>query len=144
MTRICLKVLIGILVASAGMIPDRPLKAELEVTPIEQGRKIYRQQCAACHGLNGEGKQEWKRPNKQGELPAPPHNHTGHTWRHSNTMLFNMIQDGWRDPFNKTGRLTMPAFRNVLSPGEIRAVIEYLKSLWTSEQIEFQELENVK
>lgn len=142
--RLFLKVLIGIFVVGVGLSPERPAMAGMEMDPAEQGQMIYSQNCASCHGLNGEGQPNWKRPDKQGELPAPPHDQTGHTWRHSDDMLFKMIQDGWRDPFNKTSRLTMPAFREVLSPEEIRVVIAYLKSFWTSEQIEFQELENVK
>jgi len=38
---------------------------------------------------------------------------------------------GWRDPYNKTQRLTMPAFGQTLAPGEIHDVIEYLKTMWT-------------
>ena len=52
--------------------------------------------------------------------------------------LYQMVNKGWRDPFNKTKRLTMPAFGDVLSPEQIRAVITYLKTLWTAEQRQFQ------
>jgi mono/diheme cytochrome c family protein len=53
-------------------------------------------------------------------------------------MLFQMIHDGWRDPFNRTERLTMPAFGGVLEAAEINAVIAYLKTLWTDEQRDYQ------
>jgi mono/diheme cytochrome c family protein len=49
-----------------------------------------------------------------------------------------MVSKGWRDPFNKTKRLTMPAFGDVLSQQEIVEVITYLKTLWTPEQRQFQ------
>ncbi len=49
-----------------------------------------------------------------------------------------MVNKGWRDPFNKTKKLTMPAFGGVLSPEQIRAVITYLKTFWTPEQTRFQ------
>lgn len=49
-----------------------------------------------------------------------------------------MIAKGWRDPFNKTDTLTMPAFEGKMSPQEIAAVIAYLKALWTPDQREFQ------
>ncbi len=49
-----------------------------------------------------------------------------------------MVRDGWRDPFNKTKHLTMPAFGDQLSPKQIRAVITYLKTLWTPEQRQYQ------
>ena len=43
-------------------------------------------------------------------------------------MLFQIVQKGWRDPFNKTQRLTMPAFAGQLSRNEIIAVVDYLKN----------------
>jgi mono/diheme cytochrome c family protein len=53
-------------------------------------------------------------------------------------MLQRMIAQGWRDPFNKTQRLTMPAFEQILNPKEIENVIFYLKTLWTPKQRNFQ------
>lgn len=57
-------------------------------------------------------------------------------------MLYRMISEGWRDPFNKTERLTMPPFKDILTPHEIEAVIAYLKTLWTAEQRQFQREES--
>lgn len=105
---------------------------------VDLGRQIYGQYCAACHGAGGEGQPDWREPNAEGELPAPPHGPEGHTWRHSDEALYHMIAKGWRDPFNETDRLTMPAFEEVLAPKEIKAVVEYLKTLWTDEQRAFQ------
>ena len=102
------------------------------------GRPIYGQYCASCHGPAGEGQPDWEVPNDLGELPAPPHDSTGHTWKHSDAMLYHIVLQGWRDPFNKTDRLTMPAFEEVLTPTQIRAVTTYLKTLWTPEQQQFQ------
>src|SRR5216684_6897950 len=84
----------------------------------------------------------WQERDANGELPAPPHNAEGHTWRHSDADLYKMVSNGWRDPFNKSMRLTMPAFGGVLSPDQIRAVITYLKTLWTPEQTRFQSEES--
>ena len=102
-------------------------------------RMVYQQHCAACHGQHGEGAPNWRRPNQLGELPAPPHDSEGHTWRHADAELYRMVSKGWRDPFNKTQRLTMPAFETVLSPTEIWAVIAYLKTMWTPTQRAYQE-----
>ncbi len=107
-----------------------------------QGRQIYEQYCAACHGWQGEGAANWKKPDKNGEMPPPPHDETGHTWRHSDVMLFRMIAEGWRHPFNESDRLTMPAFGESLTDQEIAAVIEYLKTLWTDEQRDYQAAES--
>lgn len=120
--------------------------ASEEVPPdsylINSGREIFQLHCAACHDETTEGTKNWKRPNDRGEMPPPPHGPEGHTWRHSDAMLQRMISQGWRDPFNKTQRLTMPAFQKVLTPKEIEAVITYLKTLWTTEQRQFQRQEN--
>lgn len=105
---------------------------------VEAGRVVYRQYCASCHGARGEGEPNWETPNAKGELPSPPHNTEGHTWKHSDGVLYRMVSEGWRDPFNKTERLTMPPFRDVLSPEQIRDVIAYLKTLWTPGQKQFQ------
>lgn len=121
-------------VAFAGDAAPPPLDPKL----VESGRVIYQQQCAACHGAKGEGAPNWQAPNAQGELPAPPHGPEGHTWKHADAMLYRIVRHGWRDPFNKTERLTMPPFASVLSPKETRAVITYLKTLWTPEQRRFQ------
>lgn len=125
-----------LLVAACGRGEEGPPELDPEVVAL--GREAYRAYCASCHGLEGEGVPDWQTPNEMGELPAPPHDSTGHTWKHSDAMLYRIASEGWRDPFNKTDRLTMPAFEDVLSPRQIVAVIAYLKTLWTAEQREFQ------
>jgi mono/diheme cytochrome c family protein len=107
------------------------------------GRDLYLTYCAACHGRNGEGQKNWQQPNVLGELTAPPHNAEGHTWRHADSDLFTMIAKGWRDPFNRTKRLTMPPFKETLKSEEITDLITYLKTLWTAEQRQFQQEESL-
>ena len=134
-------------VAAAALLGAAALSAcqgrEEEAPPpdpevVAVGEQVYRLNCASCHGAAGEGQPEWETPNAAGELPAPPHDSTGHTWKHSDAMLYRIISQGWRDPFNRTERLTMPAYGGVLSPLEIRAVVAYLRTLWTDEQRRFQ------
>src|SRR3546814_2426064 len=104
------------------------------------GRKVYQEYCASCHGPRGEGQANWEAPNDQGELPAPPHNAEGHTWKHADAMLYRMVSEGWRDPFNKTRELTMPAFGDQLSPEQIREVVTYLKTRSEEHTSELQSL----
>lgn len=119
--------------------PDRETQPPpLDPGMVALGQQIYRAHCATCHGAAGQGVPRWEKPDAIGELPSPPHDSTGHTWRHADGMLYRMVRDGWRDPFNKTDRLTMPPFGDVLSPQEMRAVITYLKTWWTPEQRQFQ------
>jgi len=119
-----------------------PGSSENAPSGVAQGRQIYEQYCAACHGRQGEGAANWKKPDEKGEIPPPPHDETSHTWRHSDAMLFKMIADGWRHPFNKSDRLTMPAFGKQMTAQEIQSVIDYLKTLWTEEQRDYQKTES--
>ena len=105
---------------------------------IRTGHLVFEKNCASCHGARGEGAPDWEHRDAKGELPPPPLDAHGHAWKHADGMLYRLVQGGWRDPFNKTERLTMPAFGNKLSPQQIRAVIEYLKTLWKPGQRRFQ------
>jgi|APThiThiocy_cv2_1041547.scaffolds.fasta_scaffold47416_2 mono/diheme cytochrome c family protein len=135
------RVAMGVMLIVAGQTVIARANGETpvpDVDSINSGRAIYEQHCASCHGANAEGAPNWQERDARGELPAPPHNAEGHTWRHSDAALYEMVSKGWRDPFNKSKRLTMPAFGGEMSPAQIRAVIGYLKTLWTPEQRQFQ------
>jgi mono/diheme cytochrome c family protein len=135
----------GAMLAAAGhlaIVRTANDASPLDSETAKSGREIYEQYCASCHGASAQGAAHWQERDERGELPAPPHNAEGHTWRHSDAMLYEMVSKGWRDPFNKTKRLTMPAFAETLSPEQIRAVIIYLKTLWTPEQRDFQSEES--
>lgn len=136
MDKVLMALMIGIAISVSAYAGTEP--ATLDADLVNRGHAVYQQHCASCHGANAEGAPKWQERDEHGELPAPPHNAEGHTWRHSDAELYEMVSKGWRDPFNKTTRLTMPAFGDVLAPGQIRAVITYLKTLWTPEQREFQ------
>ena len=129
--RLSLTCAIGLATGTAYAVPAK-------VGLINTGRVVYAQHCACCHGARGEGTRGWQQRDRNGELPAPPHNAHGHTWKHSDAMLYRILQEGWRDAFNKTNRLTMPPFKGQLSPRETIAVITYLKTLWTPKQRQFQ------
>jgi len=103
---------------------------------------VYGQTCATCHGPNAEGAPNWLQPDARGDLPPPPHDDSGHTWRHSDAQLAEIIHDGMRDPFNKTPELTMPPFNDRLSDQDVADVIAYFKSLWSDEHRRFQEEQN--
>jgi len=134
--------LILLVVPTVAIASGQPASTDPAPANVAQGQQIYQQYCAACHGQQAEGAANWKKPDEKGEMPPPPHDETGHTWRHSDAMLFKMIAKGWRHPFNKTDRLTMPAFEDALTEQEIQSVIEYLKTLWTDEQREYQATES--
>ncbi|MEY4708704.1 MAG: hypothetical protein RJB58_2427 [Pseudomonadota bacterium] len=97
---------------------------------IAAGEKIYAANCAACHGAKLEGEPNWKVRKQSGRLPAPPHDATGHTWHHSDEQLFGIVKDGLT-AYAPAGYATdMPAFKDILSDADIRAVLAYIKSTW--------------
>ena len=121
---------------------ERQGPREPDAGTVALGRAVYLEHCAACHGGKGQGAANWQSPDAAGELPPPPHDSAGHTWKHADGMLYRIVSGGWRDPYNETERLTMPAFGGVLAPAEIEAVVTYMKTMWTPAQREFQRLES--
>ena len=111
----------------------------LDPGAVTLGRRVYLQNCAACHGANAQGAPNWTKPDARDNLPPPPHDDTGHTWRHGDAELAGIIRNGLRDVFNKTPELTMPPFKDRLSDEEIAAVIAYFKSLWSTEHRQYQQ-----
>lgn len=101
------------------------------------GKILYLDQCAACHGDNLEGQPNWMTRLSSGRLPAPPHDATGHTWHHSDAQLLRIVRDGLAviAPGYETD---MPAFAGVLSDDEIRAIIDYLNSTWPERERDYQ------
>ena len=104
----------------------------------ELGRDIYLDNCAACHGLVGEGQDGWQQRNPDGSFRAPPHNSTGHTWHHPDGLLFRNVRDGGTDIPSLGVISGMPAFGEILSDDQIVAVIEYLRTLWDPAGRDFQ------
>lgn len=114
----------------------------LDPGEVALGREVYLNNCAACHGANAQGAPNWSEPDVNGNLPPPPHDDSGHTWRHSDAELAGIIQNGMRDVFNNTPELTMPPFQDKLTAEEINVVITYFKSLWSPEHRRYQEEQN--
>lgn len=107
---------------------------------VMQGRAIYANNCAACHGESLQGQPNWRDRMPNGRLPAPPHDKTGHTWHHPDAMLLDMVKNGLVP--GKTappGYVSdMPAYRDILSDQEIIAVLTYIKSTWPPKVLEAQ------
>lgn len=94
------------------------------------GSRIYAVHCAECHGAKLQGEADWHTRKPNGELPAPPHDPSGHTWHHSDEQLFAITKHGMARYAPPDYKSAMPAFVGRLSDREIRAVIAYIKSTW--------------
>lgn len=91
------------------------------------GQSTYMKNCASCHGPEGQGQPGWRTNTNL----APPHDATGHTWKHADRSLFRFIKTGLLDDICTIGvGNAMPRFKDVMSDREIKAVIAYLNSRW--------------
>jgi mono/diheme cytochrome c family protein len=102
-----------------------------DVRLVARGEAVYVTHCASCHGRNLEGQPEWQSQDKEGFLPAPPHDESGHTWHHPDTLLFKITKLGVAEAANlKNYKTRMPAFGEILSDADILAALSYIKSRW--------------
>lgn len=105
------------------------------------GRDLYAQHCAACHGAELEGAENWQQRGPDGRFPAPPHDETGHTWHHGDAMLFDYTRRGGQAFLDDLGvrfDSGMPAFGDILSDLEIEAILAFIRSTWPPEMQAFQ------
>ncbi len=92
------------------------------LTPLEQqGRQLFQQNCAFCHAADGTGR------NWIGSfLDAHPRNLTGQRVAAMTTeQLVEVISHGIKDT-------TMPAWKTVLTNGQIRAVAVYVQRVFVA------------
>ena len=129
--------------AVATPTPLPPLPTEIAATQVSSlpaldpdeialGETVYTASCASCHGDNLEGEADWKIQNEDQSFRNPPHDETGHTWHHPDDQLIEAIQLGGArfEGLNIGGTSDMPAFGEILTDGEITAVLTFIKSAW--------------
>jgi mono/diheme cytochrome c family protein len=131
----------SVLLASLGAIAATAAVIWPFIAPPD-GRALYVEHCAGCHGRSLEGQPDWQQRLPDGRWPAPPHDATGHTWHHSDAILFEIVRNGPGSLLGPQYRTDMPAFVGILTDTEIRAVLAYLKSTWPADQRAYQELMN--
>jgi mono/diheme cytochrome c family protein len=96
---------------------------------VAEGRAVYDQRCASCHGAHLEGQPNWRERLANGRLPAPPHDASGHTWHHPDKQLFEITKHG-ASGLVPGYASDMPGFEGALSDRQIWAVLAYIKSTW--------------
>jgi mono/diheme cytochrome c family protein len=89
----------------------------------EQGKRIYRENCAPCHGESGKGDGVGAR-----SLPVRPADHT-------NPAVMNSRSDAFlRDVIAKGGKAMglssfMPAWQGIFKDKEIEDLVAYIRGL---------------
>lgn len=113
---------------------------------IRAGRSLYADNCASCHGANLEGQPNWRSPDVNGVLPAPPHDPTGHTWHHDDELLFEYTKLGGNAALEVRGvsgfNSGMPAFDETLTDDEIWDILAYIRSTWSEREQDAQASRN--
>lgn len=130
-------VILGVFIGWRSFGPASTVAASADV--IEEGRKLYAEQCAACHGAQLEGQPDWKTLLPSGHLPAPPHDASGHTWHHPDDILLRIVEEGTAAIVGNGYESDMPGFADVLSDAEMRAVLAYIKSTWPERERTYQQ-----
>lgn len=106
------------------------------------GSALYAEHCAACHGANLEGQPNWRVPNPDGTLPAPPHDDSGHTWHHPDDMLRTYTRLGGQEALRLMGvtgvTSAMPGFGDALDGTQIESILNFIKSRWSPRSREHQ------
>ncbi len=107
---------------------------ELENRDLRNGQALYKEHCASCHGAKLEGQPNWRRIGKDGLLPAPPHDATGHTWHHDNRLLFDYTKLGGKALMEARGiagfKSGMPGLGDVLTDDGIWDILAHIRSTW--------------
>ena len=125
---------VGVLFAGGWFIyaqfaaPDAAAVDYNDATAIAQGKQLYGQYCASCHGPNGEGElpaQPMGGQRADGTYIAPAMTRTGHAWHHGPDTLFSVIKDG-----SPAKGSPMVGWGGTLDDEQIHAVIAYIRSLW--------------
>lgn len=121
---------------SLGACGDAPTNPA-DATQVALGLRVYAEHCAVCHGAKLEGQPDWRQKLPSGRMPAPPHDESGHTWHHTDEVLFGITKHGlvpgkYAPPGYESD---MPAFAGKLSDGDIRAVLAFIKSHWKAKEL---------
>jgi mono/diheme cytochrome c family protein len=94
------------------------------------GERIYGQNCSRCHGPDLKGEPNWQTRRADDTLPAPPHDETGHSWHHSDALLFDYTKKGGQALLGNDVKSAMPGFAETLSDRDIWAALAFIKSRW--------------
>jgi S-disulfanyl-L-cysteine oxidoreductase SoxD len=123
---------LALLAGCDGMAARQPYRLRPdEPAVLASGKQVYDRHCAACHGARLEGQPNWRSRDASGRLPAPPHDASGHTWHHTDEVLFRIVKEGVASTANlKDYQSAMPVYAGVLGDAEIVAVLSYIKANW--------------
>ena len=130
-------IVLAVLLGACDFGPANGKANPADAGQVAAGAKLYAEHCAACHGARLEGQPNWRQRLPNGRMPAPPHDESGHTWHHTDEVLFGITKHGlvpgkYAPPGYESD---MPAFGSKLSDDEIRAVLGFIESHWKTKEL---------
>lgn len=135
---------LGVIAAGVGLtwswpwLADRMAGSNAWAAAVARGQTLYAKHCTSCHGARLEGQPDWKSQLPSGRMPAPPHDASGHTWHHPDGVLFRITREGPAAVVGRGYESDMPAFADVMTDDEIRAVLTFIKSTWPERERQYQ------
>ena len=117
----------GVLVVGV-VVADSSVDRWYTPAHVERGSVVYAENCAVCHGPNGEGTRNWRQRTADGKFPPPPLDGSAHTWHHPIRILGRQIKFG-----TPGGLGSMPGFADKLSDEQIIDVIAWFQDRWPDE-----------
>jgi mono/diheme cytochrome c family protein len=126
--KIILFIFIALVLQSCSSNEENTFYSDLSETKL-----LYEKNCSNCHGAYMQGAKNWmSEKDEDGANLPPPLNGTGHTWHHSEDLLFNIIKyGGYYHDEKYDGK--MLGFENNLSDDEIYSIINYIYNSWPNE-----------
>lgn len=119
---------------------------ELDDRDLANGKTLYTETCATCHGAQLQGQPNWQTPDENGIMPAPPHDASGHTWHHDNQLLFDYTWLGGQQTLETRGvtgfASNMPAFKDTLTQDDVWDILGYIRSTWPEHERRVQDSRN--
>lgn len=115
-------------VATQKVVKKEPIVRWYTSLQVSEGKALFANNCASCHGFQAEKTVNWKKTLPDGSYPPPPLNDKAHAWHHPYSQLNSIIKNGGSSYGGK-----MPAFKEKLTQSEIDAIIAYFQSFWADE-----------
>ena len=98
---------------------------------LREGRALFVEHCAGCHGRNAEGEDPRDSYGQEvdGDIQnAPALNGTADAWHHPPMLFMQKVKHGLIDEKSR-----MPYFGLVLNDEDVTLIIMYIQSLWPEE-----------
>lgn len=111
--------------------------------PAEQlviGERLFGENCAECHGPQGQGHPDWQNAASGGFIAAPPLDASGPLPRRSHAALVAAVKAG----VQRNGVPVMPAWQGRLADAEIEAIFAWVFLQWPAAQYETWRAANVR